>query len=128
MHCMLKSCCRRVVPKLVVGCSNEAEEENQTGEHEDEWHVCSQRATHEDETHQRHDDVVISLTGEISLCKSTGTVRTIGIHDAVERVREVAKNEPVASIGDESHHGECVAENELCKASDIHCDSAHEVV
>ena len=51
----------------------------------------------------------------------------IRIDDTMARIRDVCKNDPMGSVGNEGHEGERVPEDEFCDAGNVHGDSAEEI-
>ena len=116
---------RGIVSDLIVGCCNEAEENDKGEEDDDKRHVGSERAQQKYETDKRHDNGVMSLCGIPRLAKSA--TYTIGADKSVGRIAGVCLVDPMAAIDDEDDEGECIPKNKLGNASNIHGDAAHEV-
>jgi hypothetical protein len=114
-----------VVAKPVVCYRNEAEEDDQSKEHDDEWHIGAESAQQENEADKGHDESVVSLAGIPRL--ASHPLWTKCVEDKVGWVAGVCQDEPVATIDDEYGEGEGIAQNKLGKAGDIHGDATHEI-
>jgi hypothetical protein len=114
-----------VTTKPVVCYRNEAEEDDQSKEHDHEWHIGAESPQQENEADQGHDKSVVSLGGIPGLARSPFWTKRV--EDKVGWVAGVRQDEPVATIDDEYGEGEAIAQNKLGKTGDIHGDAAHEI-
>jgi len=114
-----------IITKTIVRYRNEAEEDDQSKEHDDEWHIGAESSQQEDEADQGHDESIVSLAGIPGLASSP--VWTKCVEDKVGWVTGVRQDEPVATIDDENGEGEAISQNKLGKTGDIHGDAAHEI-
>jgi hypothetical protein len=115
----------RVTAKPVVRYRNEAEEDDQSKEHDHEWHIGAESAQQENEADQGHDESVVSLAGIPGLASHAFWTKCV--EDKVGWVAGVCQDEPVATVDDEYGEGEAIAQNKLGNAGDIHGDAAHKI-
>jgi hypothetical protein len=115
----------RVIAKPVVCYRNEAEEDDQSKEHDDEWHIGAESPQQENKADKGHDESVVSLAGIPRLAGHP--LWTKCVEDEVGWIAGVCQDEPVATIDDEHGEGEGIAQNKLGKAGDVHGDAAHEI-
>jgi hypothetical protein len=114
-----------VIGEPVVRYRNEAEEDDQSKEHDYEWHIGAESPQQEHEADQSHDESIVSLRSVPGL--ASNPLWTKCVEDKVGRVAGVRQDEPVATIDDEYGEGEGIAQDKLGKAGDIHGDAAHEI-
>jgi len=114
-----------VITKPVVCYCNEAEENDQSKEHDHEWHIGAESPQQENEADQGHDESVVSLAGIPGLASHPFWTKCV--EDKMGWVAGVRQDEPVAAIDDEYGEGEAIAQNKLGNAGDIHGDAAHKI-
>jgi hypothetical protein len=114
-----------VIAKPVVGYRNEAEEDDQSKEHDYEWYIGAESSQQENEADQGHDESVVALGGIPWLARNPFWSKCL--EDKVGWIAGVRQDEPMATIDDEYGEGEGISQNKLGKTGDIHGDAAHEI-
>ena len=115
-----------VVADLIVGSSDEAEKENEGEENEHERQVGAEGAQEENEADHAHDNGIVSLARVVRFaCRAINTVRS---YEGVRRVSSVSQVDPMAAIDDEDDERESVAKDEFGDTSDVHGNTAQEVI
>jgi len=118
----------RIVSQLIITRCKKTEQKYQTQKHEYERNICSQAAAEKYECDKRHNHIVVSLPRVVFLGEGTRKRScSVGGHDAVRGVIQIALVDPVRAEDYECAEGECVSEDELADARDHHGDAAKHV-
>lgn len=122
---MCKTLSSRVVPELIAGSREKAENEHQTEEDNYKRHIGAQAGKQKAQSNESHHSIVVSLPSVVRLAESAGDfAASIAGDDADGGIVDVAEIDPVTAVDHEDGHWECVAENKLEDACNIHCDAA----